>query len=137
MHLGQIIKKYRKENNYSMDYFAKKSGLSKAYISLLEKNQHPKTGKPISPSVQCIKQAADGMGMNFDELFNMLDGTITIASQSNVSPSPSRSEPQEDQKRLLEHYDKLNSTGKEKVIEYTEDLTSNPKYTKDTALKDA
>lgn len=63
MTLGEMIKRYRKENDLSMDAFAKRSGISKAYISLLEKNKHPKTGKPIAPSIQSIKQAADGMNM--------------------------------------------------------------------------
>ena len=35
MYLGQIIKEYREKNDYSMAAFAEKSGISKAYISLL------------------------------------------------------------------------------------------------------
>ena len=41
MTLGDVIKNYRTNYNMSMDMFAKKSGISKAYISLLEKNKHP------------------------------------------------------------------------------------------------
>ena len=41
MTLGELIKEYRSKNNLSMDAFADKSGISKAYISLLEKNKHP------------------------------------------------------------------------------------------------
>ena len=78
MHLGEIIHKYRAVNNISMDAFAEKSGISKAYISLLEKNKHPKTGKPIEPSIACIRQAAKGLNIDFDVLFNQLDGNITI-----------------------------------------------------------
>lgn len=51
MTLGEIIKEYRTAHNLSMDAFSEKSGISKAYISLLEKNKHPKTGKPIAPSI--------------------------------------------------------------------------------------
>jgi len=78
MTLGDIIKNYRISHAMSMRDFAEKSGISNAYISLLEKNQHPKTGKPIAPSIQCIKQAADGMGMDFNVLFSKLDGNITV-----------------------------------------------------------
>ena len=81
MTLGDIIKKYRTTNNLSMDAFSEKSGISKAYISLLEKNKHPKTGKSIAPSIQSIKQAADGMNMDFNVLFNMLDGDVTIQEE--------------------------------------------------------
>ena len=78
MTLGDVIKKYRTEHSLSMDGFSAKSGISKAYISLLEKNKHPKTGKSIAPSIQCIKQAADGMEIDFNELFQMLDGNVTL-----------------------------------------------------------
>lgn len=80
MTLGEVIKKYRTEHALSMDNFSDRSGISKAYISLLEKNKHPKTGKSIAPSIQCIKQAADGMNMDFNELFQMLDGNVTLES---------------------------------------------------------
>lgn len=78
MSLGDIIKKYRSENDLSMSEFSKKSGISKAYIALLEKNKHPKTGKPIIPSITIIKQASDAMGMDFNKLFEMIDGSVQI-----------------------------------------------------------
>ena len=81
MTLGEIIKKYREEHHMSMDAFAEKSGMSKAYISLLEKNKHPKTGKPIAPSIQSIKQAADAMGVDFNNLFMMIDGDVDLAGE--------------------------------------------------------
>lgn len=89
MTLGDIIKDYRIANDLSMDAFSEKSGISKAYISLLEKNKHPKTGKPISPSVQCIKQAADGMNMDFNTLFGMIDGNVLL---EDASPAPTLSD---------------------------------------------
>lgn len=78
MTLGDIIKDYRKKHDLSMDAFSEKSGISKAYISLLEKNKHPKTEKNIAPSIQCIKQAADGMNMDFNVLFGLIDGNVTV-----------------------------------------------------------
>ena len=86
MTLGDIIKKYRTDNELSMDAFSARSGISKAYISLLEKNQHPKTGKPIAPSIQSIKQAADGMGIDFNTLFSMLDGDVSLQQSSDANP---------------------------------------------------
>lgn len=80
MTLGKIIKEYRVAHQMSMDTFSERSGISKAYISLLEKNKHPKTGKEITPSIQSIKQAAHGMSMDFNELFSMLDGNVTLDS---------------------------------------------------------
>lgn len=86
MSLGDIIKTYRlNHGKMSMDLFSEKSGISKAYISLLEKNKHPKTGKPIAPSIQVIKQAADAMNMDFDALFSMLEGEVALSEQKIVS----------------------------------------------------
>ena len=80
MTLGDIIKKYRVENGMSMDIFAEKSGISKSYISLLEKNRHPKTGNAIAPSVAIIQQAAKAMNIDFDELFTQLTGCVSVDS---------------------------------------------------------
>lgn len=85
MTLGDIIKEYRESHSLSMDEFSKKSGISKAYISLLEKNKHPKTGKPIAPSLQCIKQAADGMNVDFNILFSKLDCEVTLETTSPIA----------------------------------------------------
>lgn len=90
MTLGEIIKEYRASHSLSMDSFSEKSGISKAYISLLEKNRHPKTGKEIAPSIQCIKQAADGMNMDFNALFNMLDGNVSLDDTLSVEHLPLR-----------------------------------------------
>ena len=46
MTLGDIIKDYRKKQHLSMDAFSERSGISKAYISLLEKISIPKLEKP-------------------------------------------------------------------------------------------
>lgn len=83
--LGEIINDYRTKNNLSMDAFSSKSGISKAYISLLEKNRHPKTGKPITPSVQCIKQVSDAIGIDFDILFSRIEGNVSLKKNENVS----------------------------------------------------
>ena len=58
--------------------FLKKVVLVKHIFLYLKKNKHPKTGKAIAPSIQCIKQAADGMGMDFNILFGMIDGNVNL-----------------------------------------------------------
>nr|DAR73101.1 MAG TPA: Repressor protein CI [Caudoviricetes sp.] len=55
------------------------SNLSKAYISVLEKNKRPQTGKPVTPSIPVIKNVAEAMNMSFDELFNMLEDNQIIS----------------------------------------------------------
>ena len=41
MTLGDLIKEYRSDHKLSMDEFAQRSGLSKAYVSILERNVNP------------------------------------------------------------------------------------------------
>lgn len=79
MNLGEIIKKFRDDNELSMDKFAKMTNLSKAYISVLEKNKRPKTCKPVTPSIPVIKNVAEAMNISFNELFNMLEDNQIVS----------------------------------------------------------
>ena len=87
MTLGDVIKRYRTDNSLSMDAFAKKSGLSKGYIGMLEKNKHPKTGKEIAPSIEIIKKVADAIGRDFNDVFNELDGNVTLLGNNIPAPN--------------------------------------------------
>ena len=73
MTLGEYIKKYRTDHKYSMDEFAKRVSMSKAYISILERNYNPSTGKAAVPSLETIRRVALATGMDFNELIAMLD----------------------------------------------------------------
>ena len=68
MILGELIKTYRTEHHMSMDDFAKKCGLSKAYISILERNINPVNGKSPIPSLETIKSVSGAMGQ-YDALY--------------------------------------------------------------------
>lgn len=85
MTLGDLIKSYRNEHCLSMDKFSDLSGISKAYISLLEKNKHPKTGKPIIPSLQTIKQAANAMDLDFNQLIGMIDSDVSLVPEKEFN----------------------------------------------------
>lgn len=84
MTLGDIIKEYRIDHGMNIRDFAAVSGLSRAYVSLLERNINPKTGKEIMPSVEVIKKVADAVGKSFDEVFNSIDRTAKIIVGSNT-----------------------------------------------------
>ena len=47
MTLGDLIKAYRAAHGLTMQEFANLSGLSKAYVSMLEKNKHPQNNKEL------------------------------------------------------------------------------------------
>lgn len=78
MTLGDLIKKYRKDTDLSMDEFAERAKLSKGYISMLEKNINPKTGQPIAPSLQTIKQVASALNMDFEVVISAIDQDVDL-----------------------------------------------------------
>lgn len=87
MFLGEIIKKYRKENNLSLRAFASKCGLSYTYISMLEKNIDYRTGKPIAPTLDSVKYISNAMGIPIDDLLKMLDDEQEFKLNEDVSPN--------------------------------------------------
>ena len=79
MTLGDLIKKYRTEHGYSMDDFSSKSGLSKAYISMLERNRNSVNGKPVTPSLETIKAVSSAINIDFNDVIAMLDGDQEVS----------------------------------------------------------
>lgn len=73
MTLGEFIKAYRERNDLSQRQFADKSGVSNGYISMLEKNENPKTGQPLSPSMPVLKKIASAMGMTVNDMCSFVD----------------------------------------------------------------
>lgn len=79
MTLGDYISNYRKTHDMSMAEFAKLSGISKAYVSILEKNRQPATGKPVEPTVQTIRMVAEATGVDFNWLFSQLNQWANVS----------------------------------------------------------
>ena len=70
MRLGIVVKKFRSENNLTMQEFANMSGLSKGYISMLEKGKHPQNNREIIPSIETVLRIAKAMNLSLDELLD-------------------------------------------------------------------
>lgn len=90
MLLGELIKEFRLKNGITMQEFADRTGLSKGYISMIERNRHPKTGLPISPSMSNVQKMASVMNLGLDDLMSLLDDSqgITInETSSTIKPS--------------------------------------------------
>lgn len=86
MTLGEIVKEYRENHKMSMDDFSKLCGLSKGYISMLEKNVNPTTGKAIAPSLETIRQIAVAINTDINTLIEQLDSKQKV-SLVNLSSS--------------------------------------------------
>lgn len=79
MRLEDIIRQYRDAQNLSMQEFADKCGLSKGYISMLEKGRHPQNNRQLVPSLNTIRALAAGMDLPIDSLLAAMDGDSVIS----------------------------------------------------------
>jgi len=86
MTLGDIIKAYRNAHDYSMGDFAKLAGLSKPYISMLERDVNSSTGKSIIPSVPTLQAVAKVMGITLDALMKQIDDEQLISVSKDDTP---------------------------------------------------
>ncbi len=93
MILGDLIKRYRSETGTSMEQFAKKSGISKAYVSILERNYNPVNGKPVVPSLETIKAVSNAIGMDFNDVIATLDSNQPVAIREDKPPIPAGFQP--------------------------------------------
>ena len=73
MLLGEIIKEFREKNGLSMQEFADRAGLTKGYISMLERNNNPRSGNGVTPSVKTFKKCAKAMDIPVEDLLRMVD----------------------------------------------------------------
>ena len=114
MKLGELLKSYRTEHKLSMDAFCELSDLTKGYISMLEKNEHPKSKKPIIPSYETIEKIAKGMQISVESLINMLDDDQEI----QINSTPARLKSIVPTSSIQTIYDELNTPRQVKVLNY-------------------
>ena len=88
MTLGDIIKQYRHEKNLSMDAFAERSGISKSYISMLEKNENPRTKRPVKPTTKTLELVSSAMGITVSELFDKINERTTTKLSDRIDMIP-------------------------------------------------
>ena len=124
MKLGELLKAYRTEHKLSMDAFCELSDLTKGYISMLEKNEHPKSKKPIVPSYETIEKIAKGMQISVEGLIDMLDDDQEI--QINATP------PVLSKSSIQTIYDELNPPRQVKVLNYAKRQLNEQKNKEET-----
>lgn len=79
MKLGDYIKEYRRQHGMSQRDFAELTGMSKAYVSILERG-HDSEGRIPAPTFKMIKQIADATHISMDEIAEMCGETIAVQS---------------------------------------------------------
>jgi len=70
-HIGIRVKKLRNQLGLSTRGLAEKSGVSAGYVSQLENVLEPRSGKPISPTVDTVTLLAKGLNTSIEYLLGL------------------------------------------------------------------
>ena len=89
MTLGELIAQYRRGHDLSQRQMGVQCGLSTGYISLIEKEINPQTGKPMVPTLTVLNKIAKGMGLTIDELISTCDDMPVDISEKTAPFSES------------------------------------------------
>ena len=90
MKLSNIVIDYRKRMQISQREFARRCELSNSYISFIENEHNPRTGKPIVPTLEQYQKIASGMGLTVHQLFELLDEDSPVDLHNAVSDRDGR-----------------------------------------------
>ena len=112
MNIKEYVYNYRKEHGLSMQAFGDMCGLSRAYISILEKGINPTTGKAFIPTIDTLKKIADVTSTDLDSLLKMLDDSQSV--MVNISPAPTIKLTAQEEDHIKK-YRQLNADGKSRV----------------------
>ena len=88
MTLRELIAQYRSEHGLSQRQFAVQCSLSNGYISMLEKGVNPKTGLPLTPTLQALKKLATGMGISLSDLISIADDMPVSLADDDTTTEP-------------------------------------------------
>ena len=99
MKLSTIISDYRKRLQISQREFARRCGLSNSYISFIENELNPRTGRPMVPTLEQYRKIAAGMDLSVHQLFGLLDEDAPV--DLHADPVPESSTPNQDEIRIL------------------------------------
>lgn len=86
MKLSQIVTDYRSRMQISQREFARRCNLSNSYISFIENEFNPRTGRPIVPTLEIYQKIAAGMEMSVHQLFGILDEDAPVDLGLNPLP---------------------------------------------------
>lgn len=114
MKLSAIITEYRRKMNISQREFARACDLSNSYISFLENEVNPRTGRPIVPTIDQYRKLASGMQISVHELFKLMD------EDSPVNIAVPDDSLDEEERRLIFLYRNANDQARSDVFDLLE-----------------
>lgn len=86
--LGKAIRKAR--GDLSLRDYAKKIGISHTHLDSIEKGYDPRTGKPVTISLDTFVKLSDATGIPLEELLFMLKYNLNDLEAIEEKPATSR-----------------------------------------------
>lgn len=120
MNIGSKIKSKRKELGLTVEEVAEKLGKNRATVYRYESSEIENLPITILEPLAVILNTTPAELMGWDELEDNKNSVKKFTEQWNLKSN---------EKKLVENYRKLNEIGRNRLIEYSEDLTMNNKYT--------
>lgn len=135
MTFGEIVKKIREGKGLSQRALGEKMNVTQQTIAQYEKLTD-------LPKLATVRKIADALEVDISELYDnpmkqiarevtrdhiaQTVDTINAAINRRIETYS----PEEEREYLLSNYDSVNDEGKQKIVEYSEDIASNEKYKK-------
>lgn len=96
--LGPFIQEWRKERSMGLRDLAKLTGISHAYLHVLEAGVDPRTRRPVSPTLQSLQRLSTGMDVSLEVIVSLaLNQDISLQQPGRVNrPGENGLEVQED-----------------------------------------
>lgn len=122
MSFGNRLKQLRLSKSLTQQQLADILKLSKANISKYESNS-------VEPNIETLKLLSSMFNVSIDYLLGQTEKPLNIISKKSQTQTL-------DIKKghLLKNYEKLNDDGKNKLLDYSEDLIASNKYNNDLIL---
>ena len=115
-YLGSRLKYLRKSENITQQDLASSLGIAKSTISMYENGQR-------EPDFETLEAIADYFNVDMRTFF-----------PNDTQHAPPPAELSSDEERLLSLYRELNEEGREKLIDYADDMTRSGKYKKNNQI---
>ncbi|MBR3008353.1 MAG: helix-turn-helix transcriptional regulator [Stomatobaculum sp.] len=122
MPFGKVLRSLRIKNSMTQKQLADTLGVSESRIGMYERCQR-------EPDFEMLEAIADYFNVDMDYLTGRtsIERQYTFSPESPADPAPALTDPEQ---RLLDNYRDLNDAGRDKLLDYAEDLVLSGRYEK-------
>lgn len=115
-----VLRKMKKTSGKTSQIIAEETGIPKSTIDKLL------TGRTKDPALSMVRSIVHCLGYTLDDLDDTKKDTVPTKD----------SEDDKQKEKLINNYERLNDEGRDKLIEYSQDLVDTKKYVKSNAGAD-